>query len=157
MKNQFLKIFLAIMTTTLFVTGCSSDNNTPNDDNDTSTQIEGIWKPIQVIFIDNNGATTTDNLTTCEQTGRTTFSSNGNFAQIGYYPISGNCEIEFDNTGSWQIINNNTLKVTLNGQVDNGTIGDYLITELTATTLKIDADTDPNSIDQEVYVFERVN
>lgn len=155
MKSQFLKSTVVIVTLILISTACSSDS--PKDDNNnTNTKIEGVWKPIKAIFTDSDGISETENFTDCEQTGRTTFSSNGDFAQTGYYPVT-TCELEFDNTGNWQIINDNILRVTLNGQVDNGTIGDYLITELTETALKIDGDTDPNSIESEVYVFQKVN
>lgn len=155
MKNQFLKSILGIVTLILFTTACSS-NNPSDDNNNTDAKIEGVWKPIKAIYTDSGGMVTTENFSDCEQTGRTTFSSNGNFAQTGYYPTS-TCELEFDNTGNWQIIDENILRVTLNGQVDNGTIGDYLILELTATSLKIDADTDANSTESEVYVFQKVN
>lgn len=155
MKNQILKSILGIVMLALLITGCSSDDSSDNND-DTNNDITGVWKPIQAVFIDNSGAMSTDNYSDCEQTGRTTFSSNGNFTQTGYYPVT-TCELEFDNTGNWQIVNDNILRVTLNGQVDNGTIGDYLIVELTATTLKIDADTDTNSTESEIYVFQKVN
>ncbi|TJY37936.1 lipocalin family protein [Pontimicrobium aquaticum] len=155
MKNQILKSILGIVMLSLLLTGCSSDNSTDNND-DTNDEIIGVWKPLQAVFIDSSGTMTTDNYSDCEQTGRTTISTNGNFAQTGYYPVT-TCGLEFDNTGDWQIVNQNILRITLNGQVDNGNIGDYLIVELTATTLKIDADTDPNSIESEIYVFQKVN
>ncbi|TJY34826.1 lipocalin family protein [Pontimicrobium aquaticum] len=155
MKNQISKAILGIVMFTLLITGCSSDSSSDND-NSINTKIEGVWKPIQAIFVDSSGTMTTDNYSTCEQTGRTTFSSNGNFTQTGYYTTT-TCELEWDNLGSWQIVNDDILRITLNGQVDNGSIGDYLVVELTATTLKIDADTDPNSIESEIYVFQKVN
>lgn len=155
MINQILKSILGIVMLTLLITGCSSDDTSDNNDN-TNTEIEGVWKPIKAIFVDSNGTMSTDNYSACEQTGRTTFLTNGSFVQTGYYPVT-TCELEFDNNGNWQIVNDDILRVTLNGTVDNGTIGDYLIVELTATTLKIDADTDPNSIESEIYVFEKVN
>ncbi|MDO5978254.1 lipocalin family protein [Flavivirga spongiicola] len=155
MKDQFLKPILAILMGTLLSTGCSSDSPS-DDDNNANSKIEGVWKPIQAEFVDNNGTTITDNYSACEQTGRTTFSNTRNFAQTGYYTVT-DCELEWDNTGNWQIVNDDILRITINGQFDNGTIGDYLITELTATTLKIDADTDSNSTEQEVYVFQKVN
>ncbi|MBP0905597.1 lipocalin family protein [Mariniflexile gromovii] len=156
MKNQFLKSTLGVVTLILISTACSS--NSPTDDNNNNNaKLEGVWKPIKAVYTDSGGTNTTENFSECEQTGRTIFSSNGNFSQTGYYPVSGNCELEFDNTGNWQIINENILRVTLNGQVDNGIIGDYFILELTANSLKIDADTDANSTESEVYVFQKFN
>lgn len=155
MNPKFLRKFLTTTMICLMFMACSSDS--PSDENDsTNATIEGVWKPIKAIYTGSGGMSTTENFSDCEQTGRTTFSSNGDFAQTGYYPVT-TCELEFDNTGNWQIINENILRVTLNGQVDNGTIGDYLITELTETTLKIDGDIDPDSIESEVYVFQKVN
>ena len=154
MKNQFFKTMVAIIAINLLFVACSSESS--SDNNNTDSKITGTWKPIKAIFTDSGGSMNTENFSDCEQTGRTTFTSNGDFAQTGYYTVT-TCELEFDNTGNWQIINDNILRITVNGQVDNGSIGDYLITGLTDTMLKIDADTDPNSIESEVYVFEKVN
>jgi hypothetical protein len=149
MKNNLLKMLTIILLTV----SCGNDdsNNTENQE----SLIIGTWQPIQEIFVNSNGNQTTNDYDACEQMGRTNINSGGVFTQTGYIPVSGDCEIEWDNTGNWEIINDNILRITLNGQVDNGSIGDYLIIELTSTTLKLDADTDLNSIEQEIYVFTK--
>lgn len=146
MKSKFLTL-LGIVT--LF-TSCSSDDSS-NEQN----SIIGTWKPVQEIFINSSGNQSVTDYNACQQTGRINILSDSNFTQMGYYEIGGNCELEYGSSGNWQVLNGNILRIVINGQIDNGFIDDYLIIESTSTTLKIDADLDSNSIEQEIYVFEK--
>lgn len=147
MKTNLCKI-LSIL---FLIMSCSNGDSSNNEDQE--NPIIGSWQPVQAIFIDENGVQDIEIYDECQLMGNIDFYVDGIFEQSGFYLNSGVCEIEFDNTGNWVIINENILRVTLNGQVDNGAIGDYLILELTDSMLRIDADLDPESIEQEVYIF----
>lgn len=147
-------IFLASIVTLSFVS-CSSEND--DDEQFQNTSIEGLWQPTEAIFVNNSGTQVIEVYDECQLLSRTNFIANGSFDQTGYYPVSGVCEIEWDNSGNWEIVNGNILRVTVNGQVDNGTKGDYLIRELTSTTLKIDADLETETVAQELYIFTKLN
>ena len=144
-------IIVAILS--LIVTSCSNDDN-GNDNGNNDPSIIGTWKTTKEVFVDSEGIMTTNNRDDCEQMGRTVFSSDGNFSDSGYYS---NCTVDWENNGNWEIISGNILRITLVGQVDNGYIEDYLIIESTSNSLKIDADLDASSIEQEIYELEKVN
>lgn len=153
------KLFCGILIGLMIFSSCSSDDDGNNDGNNDSSII-GTWKTTKEIFVDSGGIMTTNNRDDCEQMGRIVFSSNGSFSESGFFSgmdSSGNCIQDTNNSGQWEIINGNTLRITLTVVDDNGYIGDYLIVETTNNTLKIDADLDESSIEKEIYELEKVN
>ncbi len=101
--------------------GCSSD-----DDNQTITDpIVGIWQPIKVVEVCSESPDYIYDYTICEQNGRLTINSDGNFSESSFVSLAGlSCTEDFTQNGAW-IIDNGNLEVTINGQIIDVTFFEF--------------------------------
>ncbi len=153
-----MKKTLLLLIATLFLTACSSDDNNRTSSN----SIVGKWKIMEWIFTNSDGTTFSGVANECEQNGRITFLENGTFTRTAFYELQNEC-LEVDEevapypwgvVGNWEVINNNTLRLSF---MDDS--ADYLITENTSNSLRIETDyfNDYDSISLYVLVLEKVN
>ena len=113
-KLQKISILILV---SFFIFSCKSDddnNSNPNDSNPNDSII-GVWKPLREIDECPNGETDTFEYNECEQSGRLTFNSNGSYAEFGMNGNINDCQIDYEDTGSWSIDNEN-LTITLSGE-----------------------------------------
>ena len=131
-----LNIIFGLIITTLIFTACSNDDS-PADG--TSSKIVGIWKSIKEVNVCSTGSETVYNYSTCEQTGRITFTSDGNINMTEFDDGNGTCVQIYNSNGTWSL-NGDNLTVNIDGETINPTFF-----ELTTNILRIGYhDADPN-------------
>ena len=123
MKN--IKLFSAILISALILSSCS------NNDDSNSTSIVGIWKPIAEVDVCSTGSEQVYDYSSCEQNGRTTFSSNGTLNITEFDDNTGDCIEDYNENGAWTL-NGDNLSVIIEGETINPTFF-----ELTDNTLRV--------------------
>ncbi|MBO0323150.1 lipocalin family protein [Muricauda sp. CAU 1633] len=101
------KIYFSLLAMSLLFVSCDNDENeTPPEENNSTTELLGIWN--YAAYIDNEGELPA---TDCEQNQIIDFQENGVFRFTYYDDGSGTCEQNQDATGNWEEVSEGVLEL----------------------------------------------